>query len=74
MMFKHGFVHCDPHHANVLIRPLPGQGRLFIGKNSDYCFSKVYLRSDVITNQRGCVFIVGHMMTRGLKFVYFDTF
>lgn len=23
MMFKHGFVHCDPHAANVLVRPLP---------------------------------------------------
>uniref|UniRef100_A0A7N0TH43 ABC1 atypical kinase-like domain-containing protein n=2 Tax=Kalanchoe fedtschenkoi TaxID=63787 RepID=A0A7N0TH43_KALFE len=32
MMFKHGFVHCDPHHANVLIRPLPSQGRFFFGQ------------------------------------------
>ncbi|CAM8913585.1 hypothetical protein QQ045_031157 [Rhodiola kirilowii] len=32
MMFKHGFVHCDPHHANVLIRPLPCQGRFFFVK------------------------------------------
>ncbi|GKU92114.1 hypothetical protein SLEP1_g5883 [Rubroshorea leprosula] len=23
MMFKHGFVHCDPHAANIIIRPLP---------------------------------------------------
>ncbi|KAL9332607.1 hypothetical protein ACSQ67_002217 [Phaseolus vulgaris] len=23
MMFKHGFVHCDPHSANLLVRPLP---------------------------------------------------
>ncbi|GLT31467.1 hypothetical protein SLA2020_062000 [Shorea laevis] len=23
MMFKHGFVHCDPHAANLIIRPLP---------------------------------------------------
>ncbi|XP_014495151.1 putative ABC1 protein At2g40090 isoform X1 [Vigna radiata var. radiata] len=23
MMFKHGFVHCDPHAANLLVRPLP---------------------------------------------------
>ncbi|XP_051121806.1 putative ABC1 protein At2g40090 [Andrographis paniculata] len=30
MMFKHGFVHCDPHAANVLVRPLPSaSGRIF---------------------------------------------
>lgn len=30
MMFKHGFVHCDPHAANVLVRPLPsGNGSIF---------------------------------------------
>lgn len=23
MIFKHGFVHCDPHGANVLVRPAP---------------------------------------------------
>ncbi|KAJ4761376.1 Protein kinase superfamily protein [Rhynchospora pubera] len=23
MMFKHGFVHCDPHAANLMVRPLP---------------------------------------------------
>lgn len=23
MVFKHGFVHCDPHAANVLVRPMP---------------------------------------------------
>ncbi|KAM3294701.1 hypothetical protein ACQJBY_037530 [Aegilops geniculata] len=23
MIFKHGFVHCDPHAANMMIRPLP---------------------------------------------------
>ncbi|KAH6777804.1 ABC2-like protein 9 [Perilla frutescens var. hirtella] len=28
MMFKHGFVHCDPHAANVLVRPLPS-GSIF---------------------------------------------
>ncbi|KAI3799967.1 hypothetical protein L1987_35273 [Smallanthus sonchifolius] len=25
MMFKHGFVHCDPHAANLLIRTLPSR-------------------------------------------------
>ncbi|OMO76004.1 hypothetical protein COLO4_25712 [Corchorus olitorius] len=31
MMFKHGFVHCDPHAANLLVRPTPGK-RSFFGK------------------------------------------
>ncbi|XP_057788888.1 putative ABC1 protein At2g40090 [Salvia miltiorrhiza] len=32
MMFKHGFVHCDPHAANVLVRPLPSGSRRIFGK------------------------------------------
>ncbi|KAJ8764173.1 hypothetical protein K2173_005093 [Erythroxylum novogranatense] len=32
MMFKHGFVHCDPHAANMLIRPLPSSKRSIMGK------------------------------------------
>ncbi|GER46640.1 protein kinase superfamily protein [Striga asiatica] len=32
MMFKHGFVHCDPHAANVLVRPLPSGGWSILGK------------------------------------------
>ncbi|KAM7499367.1 hypothetical protein LguiA_023781 [Lonicera macranthoides] len=32
MMFKHGFVHCDPHAANLLIRPLPSCSRSIFGK------------------------------------------
>ncbi|XP_020539804.1 putative ABC1 protein At2g40090 [Jatropha curcas] len=32
MMFKHGFVHCDPHAANLLIRPLPSGKRNILGK------------------------------------------
>ncbi|CAI9762228.1 unnamed protein product [Fraxinus pennsylvanica] len=32
MMFKHGFVHCDPHAANVLVRPLPSGHRGIFGK------------------------------------------
>ncbi|GAB4831940.1 hypothetical protein Ancab_005955 [Ancistrocladus abbreviatus] len=27
MIFKHGFVHCDPHAANLLVRPLPSRKR-----------------------------------------------
>ncbi|KAE8689611.1 putative ABC1 protein [Hibiscus syriacus] len=31
MMFKHGFVHCDPHAANLLVRPLPyGKRSIFV--------------------------------------------
>ncbi|KEG08873.1 ABC transporter [Trypanosoma grayi] len=25
MIFKHGFVHCDPHAANILVRPSPSE-------------------------------------------------
>ncbi|CAB4310964.1 unnamed protein product [Prunus armeniaca] len=32
MMFKHGFVHCDPHAANLLVRPLPYSGKSILGK------------------------------------------
>ncbi|KAH9613691.1 hypothetical protein KSS87_015957 [Heliosperma pusillum] len=32
MMFKHGFVHCDPHAANLLVRPLPTGKRNILGK------------------------------------------
>nr|XP_043617331.1 putative ABC1 protein At2g40090 [Erigeron canadensis] len=30
MIFKHGFVHCDPHVANLLVRPMPsGRSSIF---------------------------------------------
>ncbi|KAK2980998.1 hypothetical protein RJ640_023324 [Escallonia rubra] len=32
MMFKHGFVHCDPHAANLLVRPLPSGNRSIFGR------------------------------------------
>ncbi|XP_010253873.1 PREDICTED: putative ABC1 protein At2g40090 [Nelumbo nucifera] len=32
MIFKHGFVHCDPHAANLLVRPLPSGKRSILGK------------------------------------------
>ncbi|XP_030491249.2 putative ABC1 protein At2g40090 isoform X1 [Cannabis sativa] len=32
MMFKHGFVHCDPHAANLLIRPMPSSRKSILGK------------------------------------------
>ncbi|EXC09422.1 hypothetical protein L484_002385 [Morus notabilis] len=32
MMFKHGFVHCDPHAANLLVRPLPSSRKGILGK------------------------------------------
>uniref|UniRef100_A0A7C9APA6 ABC1 atypical kinase-like domain-containing protein n=2 Tax=Opuntia streptacantha TaxID=393608 RepID=A0A7C9APA6_OPUST len=31
MIFKHGFVHCDPHAANLLVRPLPSGKRSIFG-------------------------------------------
>ncbi|KAI9073496.1 hypothetical protein K1719_044535 [Acacia pycnantha] len=32
MIFKHGFVHCDPHAANLLVRPLPSGKMNILGK------------------------------------------
>ncbi|XP_015877370.3 putative ABC1 protein At2g40090 [Ziziphus jujuba] len=32
MMFRHGFVHCDPHAANLLVRPLPSSRKTILGK------------------------------------------
>ncbi|KAI3793219.1 hypothetical protein L1987_35835 [Smallanthus sonchifolius] len=32
MMFKHGFVHCDPHAANLLIRTLPSHKSGMFGR------------------------------------------
>lgn len=32
MIFKHGFVHCDPHAANLLVRPLPSSRKSILGK------------------------------------------
>ncbi|XP_020274173.1 putative ABC1 protein At2g40090 isoform X2 [Asparagus officinalis] len=30
MIFRHGFVHCDPHAANMMVRPLPSRkGNIF---------------------------------------------
>ncbi|KAG0448068.1 hypothetical protein HPP92_028025 [Vanilla planifolia] len=30
MIFRHGFVHCDPHAANMMVRPLPsGRWNIF---------------------------------------------
>ena len=36
MMFKHGFVHCDPHAANLLVRTLPSSKRGIFGKASNF--------------------------------------
>nr|GEW43622.1 reverse transcriptase domain-containing protein [Tanacetum cinerariifolium] len=30
MMFKHGFVHCDPHAANLLVRTMPSKRGIFV--------------------------------------------
>ncbi|PNY13043.1 ABC2, partial [Trifolium pratense] len=35
MMFKHGFVHCDPHAANMLVRPLPSSKASILGMIDD---------------------------------------
>ncbi|KAJ0661644.1 putative ABC-type Cd(2+) transporter [Helianthus annuus] len=32
MMFKHGFVHCDPHAANLLVRTMPSSKRGIFGR------------------------------------------
>jgi len=31
MIFKHGFVHCDPHAANMMVRPMPQDSRKLFG-------------------------------------------
>ena len=36
MIFKHGFVHCDPHAANMMIRPLPQDSKKWFGENLAY--------------------------------------
>lgn len=36
MMFKHGFVHCDPHAANLLVRPHPSTKRSIFGETLIY--------------------------------------
>ena len=33
MMFKHGFVHCDPHAANLLVRPVPSEKKSILGED-----------------------------------------
>ncbi|XP_021769177.1 putative ABC1 protein At2g40090 [Chenopodium quinoa] len=32
MIYKHGFVHCDPHAANLIVRPSPSGKRNILGK------------------------------------------
>ncbi|RZC78249.1 hypothetical protein C5167_002446 [Papaver somniferum] len=32
MIYRHGFVHCDPHAANLLIRPMPSNKRSILGR------------------------------------------
>lgn len=32
MMFRHGFVHCDPHAANLIVRPMPSGKKSLFGK------------------------------------------
>ncbi|XP_072976509.1 putative ABC1 protein At2g40090 isoform X1 [Typha angustifolia] len=32
MTFKHGFVHCDPHAANMMVRPLPSNKWNILGR------------------------------------------
>lgn len=45
MMFKHGFVHCDPHAANLLVRPVPSKGRLF---GNPLCYVERFFCIDII--------------------------
>jgi predicted unusual protein kinase regulating ubiquinone biosynthesis (AarF/ABC1/UbiB family) len=42
MMFKHGFVHCDPHAANMLVRPLPSSKASILGKDSFGCKHELF--------------------------------
>lgn len=43
MMFKHGFVHCDPHAANVLVRPLPSGSRSIFGEAFLRSFRDIFI-------------------------------
>ncbi|KAJ8443903.1 hypothetical protein Cgig2_032727 [Carnegiea gigantea] len=36
MIFKHGFLHCDPHAANLLVHPLPSGKRSILGEMFDF--------------------------------------
>jgi len=60
MMFKHGFVHCDPHAANMLVRPLPSSKASILGKDSFACklgtFSITLYNLDVALKPLLCVF------------------
>ncbi|KAK9049751.1 hypothetical protein SSX86_031280 [Deinandra increscens subsp. villosa] len=40
MMFKHGFVHCDPHFANLLVRTLPSHKSGIFGMASN-CYMRL---------------------------------
>ncbi|CAI5945365.1 unnamed protein product [Closterium sp. NIES-65] len=47
MIFRHGFVHCDPHAANVLVRPKQGGRRMPGGQlnQKSYCWITGYAAS-----------------------------
>ncbi|CAI5996018.1 unnamed protein product [Closterium sp. NIES-65] len=47
MIFRHGFVHCDPHAANVLVRPKQGGRRMPGGQlnQNSYCWITGYAAS-----------------------------
>ncbi|KAI9080659.1 hypothetical protein K1719_037325 [Acacia pycnantha] len=49
MIFKHGFVHCDPHAANLLVRPLPS------GKMNIWAFKACNGKMNNKTNNNGVV-------------------
>ncbi|KAM0031499.1 putative ABC-type Cd(2+) transporter [Helianthus debilis subsp. tardiflorus] len=36
MMFKHGFVHCDPHAANLLVRTFPSSKSGIFGRRKPH--------------------------------------
>ncbi|KAK6145493.1 hypothetical protein DH2020_022313 [Rehmannia glutinosa] len=72
MMFKHGFVHCDPHAANVLVRPLPSGSRSIFGEALFRSFSMETFRycfgEDFCGKKKPQLVLLDHGLYKDLEF------